>query len=52
MEDLGTVYMVHAGCSMHPQHHKFEGILHKEEEEGCLLKQAVAGLGYLKRFSF
>lgn len=32
MEDFGTVHMVPVGCSMHPWHHKFEGILHQEEK--------------------
>ena len=50
MEDSGTVHTVPVGCSMHPWHHKFEGILHKEEKEGCFLKQAVVGFGYLKKF--
>lgn len=49
MEDLGTEHTVPVGCSMFPWHRKFEGILQKEEKEDCLLKQAAAGFGYLKR---
>jgi len=49
MDDSGTVRVVLIGCSLHPWPPEFEGILRKEGKEGCLLRQDVAGFGYLKK---